>query len=256
MSSSRRIQRISQALHRRQLDLVLAFDRVHDPHNLAAVLRTADATGIPRIIWEPDNDNPEPPNPEVARGTERWVELKRVSSLEQTLKEYKNQGFGIAATHLSARAVDFRSPDWTRPWVIVMGNEKSGCAENILALSDENVILPMMGLVQSLNVSVATAVILYEIQRQREAAGMYRRVLPLETVEQYLELWHLREEGVTVADLITPPPSDRPLDVCEHVDGRSRTPRWKKSSTSTSQSQENKVRRPDDKPYPPYPRNA
>ncbi|MFZ2960002.1 MAG: TrmH family RNA methyltransferase [Candidatus Ozemobacteraceae bacterium] len=256
MPSPHRIQRISQALHRRQLDLVLAFDRVHDPHNLAAILRTADATGIPRLLWEPDTEKPELPNPEVSKGTERWVELTQVSSLEKALKEYQSQGFGIAATHLSARAVDFRSIDWTRPWVIVMGNEKRGCDEKILALSTENVILPMMGLVQSLNVSVATAVILYEIQRQREAAGMYRRTLPKETVEKYIDLWHLKEEGITLSDLVSPPPFDHPLVEISHTDGRSQSPRWEKKMRRADSTVPSLVSPKERNSFPPYPKSS
>lgn len=228
MPTDRRIQRLSRAIHARQLDLILALDRVHDPHNLAACLRTADATGISRVLWEPDTDDPEPPNPLISKGTERWVELSKVDSLVTELLQMQQRGFKVAATHLSREAVDFRSIDWTHPWILVMGNEKEGCSNAIVSISDANVVLPMVGLVQSLNISVATAVMVYEIQRQREAAGMYRRTHPAEAVEALRRRWRLHEEGITLEELSSPPPFDTPLPENAHTDGRMLKPRWEK----------------------------
>ena len=81
----------------------------------------------------------------------------------------------ILATHLSDNAVDFREIDYTRPTCILMGQEKTGITQEALALADQDIIIPMIGMVQSLNVSVASALILYEAQRQRQNAGMYLR---------------------------------------------------------------------------------
>lgn len=228
MATDRRIQRLARAIHSRQLDLLLALDRVHDPHNLAACLRTADATGINRVLWEPDTIDPLPPNPDISKGTERWVQLSKVDNLVNELLKLQNRGYKVAATHLSREAVDFRSIDWTQPWVLVMGNEKEGCSQAIVSICDANVILPMVGLVQSLNISVATAVMLYEIQRQREAAGLFRRTLPLDEVEVLRRRWGLHEEGISLEDLATPPPFDSMLPENTHTDGRLLKPRWEK----------------------------
>ena len=81
----------------------------------------------------------------------------------------------VLATNLSARAVDFREIDYTRPTCILMGQEKTGITAEALALADCDIIIPMVGMVQSLNVSVASALILYEAQRQRQNAGLYQR---------------------------------------------------------------------------------
>ena len=85
----------------------------------------------------------------------------------------KSQGMQILATHLSDSAVDFRAIDFTRPTCIIMGSEKTGISAEAIRLADQHIMIPMSGMVQSLNVSVAAAVILYEAQRQREAAGLY-----------------------------------------------------------------------------------
>ncbi|HAE39934.1 MAG TPA: hypothetical protein DCG57_15095, partial [Candidatus Riflebacteria bacterium] len=178
MPTARRFYRIAKAIHQRQLDLVVALDGVHDQHNLSAVLRSADATGLGRVLWYPDVKKPDKLNPEVSKGSERWVALETVDALTPRLVDLKKQGYKIAATHMAHEAVDFRSIDWTTPWVVVFGNEQRGCSEATIAVADANIFLPMLGFVQSLNISVAAAVTFYEIQRQRENAGMYNRSAP------------------------------------------------------------------------------
>lgn len=220
MPTARRIYRIAQAIHNRQFDLVIALDGVHDQHNLSAVLRSADATGIGRVIWMPDVRKPESVNPEVSKGSEKWVELNTVSDLKSALTPLKNAGFKIAATHMGHAAVDFRSIDWTQPWVVVMGNEQSGCSDEILEICDANVFLPMQGFVQSLNISVASAVIMYEIQRQREAAGLYRKTTPESQVRQLFNQWQLGPEGYSVESLLNRPEGEVPEPEFKHSDGR------------------------------------
>lgn len=232
MPTDRRLARVAQALHRRQLDIVVALDGVHDPHNLSAILRSADATGISRVVWRPDVDDPDQPNPEVAMGSERWVSLEAVSDLGTSLARLKGEGFAIAATHLASNAIDFRQVDWTRRWVVVLGNEHRGCTDAILRLTDANVVLPMMGFVQSLNVSVAAAVLFYEIQRQREAAGLYRQTLPPDAVGELYARWGLDLDGIEFED-VRLPPADLPPTPEGHQDGRSRGLGEEKSPSGT-----------------------
>ncbi|MBF0410606.1 MAG: hypothetical protein HQM10_24900 [Candidatus Riflebacteria bacterium] len=218
--TDRRLFRIARSLHQRQLDLIIGLEKVHDPHNLAAILRSADATGVGKVVWAPNNENPLPPNPEVSKSSEKWVELIQTTNFINTMKSYKDQGFNIAATHLGNTSVDFRTPDWSKPWVVILGNERIGCSKEILEICDLNIQLPMMGLVQSLNVSVATAVILYEIQRQRQNKGMYSRVLPPGTVKSLFDYWKLAEEGIKLEDVLQPPPFEMEVPDSEHLDGR------------------------------------
>ncbi len=158
----------------RQPDLTVCLEQVHKPHNVSAIIRTADAVGIHQIhaIW---------PTPEMytrlssAAGSNSWVQVKTHSDITDAITHLKSQGMQILATHLSDKAVDFREIDYTRPTCILMGQEKTGISKEALAMADKDIIIPMIGMVQSLNVSVASALILYEAQRQRQNAGMYRR---------------------------------------------------------------------------------
>ncbi|MBW5826415.1 tRNA (guanosine(18)-2'-O)-methyltransferase TrmH [Yersinia kristensenii] len=169
-----RYARICEMLATRQPDLTVCLEQVHKPHNVSAIIRTADAVGIHQIhaIW---------PTPEMytrlssAAGSNSWVQVKTHSDITEAITHLKSQGMQILATHLSDKAVDFREIDYTRPTCILMGQEKTGISKEALAMADKDIIIPMIGMVQSLNVSVASALILYEAQRQRQNAGMYQR---------------------------------------------------------------------------------
>lgn len=202
MPTERRLYKLSQVIHQRQLDIVIGLDHIHDQHNLSAVIRTADAAGFGRIIWTPDFKMTEKINPEISRGAERWVDLNLYDDLKPELLKLKEQGYKIAATHMARKAVDFRTIDWTKPWVIVFGNEHRGVSDDIVEIADENIFLPMLGFVQSLNISVAAAVTLYEIQRQRQNAGMYNLNASQEQVESLYNKWNLREDHVELNSLI------------------------------------------------------
>mgnify|MGYP001202169582 FL=1 len=221
MPTARRFYRIARAIHQRQLDIIVALDSVHDQHNLSAVLRSADATGINRVIWFPDLKKPEKLNPEVSKGSERWVQLETVDALTPRLLDLKSQGYKIAATHMAHAAVDFRSIDWTTPWVVVFGNEQGGCSEATLEVADANIFLPMMGFVQSLNISVAAAVTFYEIQRQRESAGLYSRCAPEKQVRDLYSQWGLLDDRFNIDELMEPPAGEIPPIDHPHSDGRS-----------------------------------
>ena len=155
----------------RQPDLTLCLEEVHKPHNVSAVIRSADAVGIHDLhaVW------PEKIKTLVssAAGSNSWVNVHNHDTLGDAVTLLKSQGMQILATHLSDSAVDFRAIDFTRPTCIIMGSEKTGISQEAVRLADQHIMIPMSGMVQSLNVSVAAAVILYEAQRQREAAGLY-----------------------------------------------------------------------------------
>ncbi|CNI96772.1 tRNA guanosine-2'-O-methyltransferase [Yersinia frederiksenii] len=172
----------------RQPDLTVCLEQVHKPHNVSAIIRTADAVGIHQVhaIW---------PTTQMytrlssAAGSNSWVQVKTHSHIADAIVHLKSQGMQILATHLSDKAVDFREIDYTRPTCILMGQEKTGISQEALALADQDIIIPMIGMVQSLNVSVASALILYEAQRQRQNAGMYQRtqsVLPEDEQQRLL----------------------------------------------------------------------
>jgi len=162
--------RIEQVAARRQPDLTVFMEQVHKPHNLAAMLRTCDAVGVMRAHAVPASGGIPTLN-HTAQGAQRWVELVRHPTTESGLRHLKAQGFRLYAAHFSDRAVDFRQPDYTLPTAFVMGTEKFGVSELARDLVDQEIVIPMVGMAQSLNVSVATSILLFEAQRQRENAG-------------------------------------------------------------------------------------
>ena len=109
-------------------------------------------------------------------GAENWVYTDMHPSIGDAVSHLKQQGMQVLVTHLSDDAVDFREIDYTKPTAIILGQEKTGATEEAIALADKNIVIPMVGMVQSLNVSVAAAVVLYEAQRQRELVGMYKTI--------------------------------------------------------------------------------
>ncbi|EKO3659923.1 tRNA (guanosine(18)-2'-O)-methyltransferase TrmH [Vibrio metschnikovii] len=169
-----RYQRIQDVLKARQTDLTVCLEEVHKPNNVSAVIRTADAVGLHQIhaVW---------PNEQMrtlshtSAGARNWVEVQTHNSTLEAVSHLKETGMQILVTNLSEHAIDFRAIDYTQPTAIIFGSEKSGISPQALQLADHDIVIPMVGMVQFLNVSVASALILYEAQRQRQQAGMYDR---------------------------------------------------------------------------------
>lgn len=169
-----RLIRINNMLNHRQPDLTVCMEGVHKTHNLAAVVRTADAIGISDVhaVWKSEEMEVRGGS---AAGSQNWVDVHNYSNTDDAITELKRQNMQVLVTHLSETSVDFREIDYTKPTAIVLGQEKFGASEAALELADQHIVIPMVGMVQSLNVSVANSVVLYEAQRQRKAAGMYDR---------------------------------------------------------------------------------
>ncbi|GAB7218737.1 tRNA (guanosine(18)-2'-O)-methyltransferase TrmH [Vibrio comitans] len=170
--SPERYQKIVSVLKARQPDLTLCLEEVHKPNNVSAVIRTADAVGLHKIhaVW---------PNEKMrtlshtSAGARNWVEVETHDTIEQAYQAFKAQDMQILVTNLSDTAVDFREVDYTKPTAIVLGGEKDGTSKIAVEMADQDIIVPMVGMVQSLNVSVASALILFEAQRQRQNKDMY-----------------------------------------------------------------------------------
>ncbi len=169
---SERFGKIQRVLARRQPDLAVLAENVHKPHNLSAMLRSCDAVGI-GVVHATNPTGGIPTYNETSASADKWVELRTHDDVVSAMDDLRERGMRIYAAHFSERAVDYREVDYTAPTVVLFGNEKLGVSTVAAARADAHVIIPMLGMVQSLNVSVATAVILFEAQRQRLAAGMY-----------------------------------------------------------------------------------
>ena len=186
----KRLNRMKEVLSKRQKDLVVFVDDVKNEHNFSAIIRTCDAVGVLNLYYRYSLKREVPVNEGITMGAHKWIFLEKVNEPVEFLKKKKEKGFQIVATHLSEESINFREVDYTLPTVIVVGNEMSGVGEDILKVADRKIIIPMYGMVQSLNVSVATGVILYEAQRQREQKGFYEKpTLSEEEIEQILKKW-------------------------------------------------------------------
>jgi tRNA (guanosine-2'-O-)-methyltransferase len=179
--TQRRFQRVQQVLRHRQPDLTLLAEDVYKPHNLSAMLRTADAVGVDRVhATHPTGGLPT--FSATSASAERWVELIVHPSLDEALRAVRALGMQVYAAHFSPDAVDYRDVDYAVPACVVFGNEKDGVSASAAEAADRRIVIPMLGMVPSLNVSVATAVVMFEAQRQRQAAGAYAapRLTPAE----------------------------------------------------------------------------
>lgn len=157
-SGEARRERILDVLARRTDRLVLVLDRLYDPHNLSAVLRTAEAFGLQRVFLS--GTCPEGVNPLVSLGAERWVTLRREPDAASLARELKSSGYEVAVSVVSPDAVPPEAYDPARPVALVMGNEHDGLGAEWVDAADARLTIPLAGFVRSLNVSVAAGILI------------------------------------------------------------------------------------------------
>ena len=198
-----RYRRLRAVLDRRQPDLLVVLDEVHKPHNIAAILRSCDAVGVAEVHAVKARGYVHRKATSAA-GARRWVPVIEHPGVAAAIARVKMAGCQVVAAHPGPESVDFRALDYTGPTALLMGAELPGVSPAALAQADHQVTIPMLGMVASLNVSVATALLLYEAQRQREAAGLYAAArLDPERYARTLFEWgypdvaaHCRERGI------------------------------------------------------------
>lgn len=183
-------------LSKRQPDLTVVLENVFDPHNISAVMRTCDAVGV-QEIYILNNRIPRHKKwgARSSSSAAKWLTVHQFSDAEACFTELRKKYKKIYTTHLSSDAVSLHSLNLTEPVALVFGNEHSGVSDEIRALADGNFIIPQVGIIRSLNISVACAVTLYEAYRQKAIAGHYERDdLDAEMKKGLLEEWSLNEE--------------------------------------------------------------
>lgn len=169
----RREERIREVLSHRQKDLSLIIDNVWDPHNVAAILRSCDAFGVSGIhLYYTDNVWPEITSRSGA-SAQKWVDRKVHEDPAEMISSLRSQGYQIVRTGFSEKARPIMEYDFSRPSAIVLSNEHNGTSPELLPLVEDELYIPMYGMIQSFNVSVAAAIILYHAFTQRHAAGLY-----------------------------------------------------------------------------------
>jgi tRNA (guanosine-2'-O-)-methyltransferase len=185
-----RIERIKRLLALRQPDLRVVLEGVAIAHNASAVIRTCDAAGVLHLDLVSPNPDLLGINKAISTRAEKWVDVHIHRSIGDCLLPLREKGFKVAVTHLDREAIPYTGLDYTQPLAIVFGSESEGVSQETLELADLRVQIPMLGMVQSLNLSVSVGVILYEAMKQRRARGYYdRRRLGDEEFETYLRKW-------------------------------------------------------------------
>ena len=169
-----RNERLTSVLNKRQPDLTVVLENVFDPHNISAVMRTCDAVGIQDIFILNTKIPPHKKwGAKSSSSAARWLTIHQFTNAAECFAELKKHYKKIYTTHLSTDAVGLHELNLTKPVALVFGNEHSGVSEDIIAMADGNFIIPQVGIIKSLNISVACAVSLYEAYRQKNLAGHY-----------------------------------------------------------------------------------
>lgn len=169
-----RTERLEYVLSRRQPDLTVVLENVFDPHNISAVMRTCDAVGIQEIfILNTKIPRHKKWGARSSSSAAKWLTVHQFENAEDCFNQVRSRYKKIYTTHLAADAVSLHDLDLTEPVALVFGNEHSGVSEEIIAMADGNFIIPQVGIIRSLNISVACAVTLYEAFRQKNNAGHY-----------------------------------------------------------------------------------
>ncbi len=188
--TEKRLSKIRKVVLQRQHSLKVVLEDIHDPHNVSAIYRTCDSVGVVKatLIYIKEKF------PKISRvsssSANKWVESERYQSVDDCFKVLRKEGFKIYASKLDEGAKDLYELDLTEKVAIVMGNEHRGISDEVAENADEIFYIPMRGMIQSLNVSVATAVTLYEAQRQRAEKGMYETSeLSDDDLEKKIDEW-------------------------------------------------------------------
>jgi tRNA (guanosine-2'-O-)-methyltransferase len=169
------MEKIRQVLARRQPGLTVVMENIHDPHNVSAVFRTCDAVGVMQVELLYTKEKFPRIGRKSSSSANKWLEHRRHTSVDDCFRTLREEGFCIYATHLGTGTVSLYDLDLSQKVALVFGNEHRGVSEEAAVKADANFQIPMLGMIQSLNVSVAAAVSLYEALRQRLACGKIDR---------------------------------------------------------------------------------
>lgn len=188
-----RLHKLTEVLKKRQIDITIVLENVFDPHNISAVMRTCDAVGIQEIhILNTRIPRHKKWGARSSSSAAKWLTIHQYEEVDACFSKLRKDYGRILTTHLASDAVPLHTLDLTQSVALVFGNEHSGVSDEIRSLADGNFMIPQVGIIQSLNISVACAVTLYEAFRQKELAGHYQRLdLDHPTKRQVRTDWEL-----------------------------------------------------------------
>ncbi len=191
--TEQRKRKFLSVLEHRQPTLTVVMEDIHDPHNVSAMLRSADAVGIMEIQLVYTHEKFPKLGRKSSASANKWIAKESFRSIEDCYDALHHEGFTICATHLGRKSKSLYDIDLTGKIALVFGNEHRGVSENAAEHADINFQIPMMGMIQSLNVSVACAVSLYEALRQRTAKGLYETpALTKLSIQKLFKEWQKR----------------------------------------------------------------
>lgn len=177
-------------LSRRQPDLQVVLEDVAISHNASAVARTCEAAGVLNLHIISAQPEKVTFNEAISTRAEKWLDIHFHKTTSDCLQFLKSQGLRLAVTTLTGNTMPYTEIDYCQPIAIVFGNESEGVSSRALELADYRIMIPMVGMVQSLNLSVSVGIILYEAFRQRQASGFYSSCrLPADELERRLQHW-------------------------------------------------------------------
>jgi tRNA (guanosine-2'-O-)-methyltransferase len=172
-----RISKIESVVSARQPDLTVVLENIGDWHNISAIARTCESIGIFEIFVVYSDGSSQPESFKLGKrtsaGAKKWVEVHYFHDLKTCMEIVKNKYKTIWATHLGVEAHSVFNIDFCESCALLFGNESEGLSEEALSYADGNFIIPQVGFVESLNLSVACGITLFECFRQRNNAGMY-----------------------------------------------------------------------------------
>ncbi len=171
----RRAEKFRSVIARRQRNLTVVLENIHDPHNVSAILRSCDAVGVLRVELLYNVEKFPRIGRKSSSSANKWLDCRRHTSVTACYAALREEGFRVYATRLGASSASLYDLDLSLPSALVFGNEHRGVSAEAADLADGNFHIPMVGMIQSLNVSVAAAVALYESHRQRSNAGIYAK---------------------------------------------------------------------------------
>jgi tRNA (guanosine-2'-O-)-methyltransferase len=188
--TEKRLLKIENVVKARQFSLRVVLENIHDPHNVSAIFRSCDAVGVTQVDLLYNIEDFPKVSKVTSASSKKWINQRRFKEVDECINTLKSEGFKVYGTILSDDAEDIYDIDFTEKVAIVMGNEHRGISEEMIKSVDKHIYIPMRGMIQSLNVSVATAVTLYEAQRQRALKGMYEKSELSETdLENLINEW-------------------------------------------------------------------
>ncbi len=195
-----RTEKLLKVLSKRQSNLTVVMENVQDPHNISAVMRTCDAVGIQDIyILNTKIPRHKKFGAKSSSSALKWLTIHQFDNNEECFAALRKNYKTILTTHLSSNAIGLHDINFTESIALVFGNEHEGVTEEVRALADGNFIIPQMGIIQSLNISVACAVTIYEALRQKTNAGHYSNIsLPKDRMENLMAEWGFEEDELGV----------------------------------------------------------